>query len=80
MKTSRFTPDKPGGVNMVGKLAESWELDPSGKRAVFKLREGVKSNWGNELTAEDVSWTWNRNFGLGALGAFYNSVYRPEEA
>ena len=28
--------------NMVGKLAESWELDPSGKRAVFKLRQGVK--------------------------------------
>lgn len=66
--------DKPGGVNMVGKLAESWELDPSGKRAVFKLREGVMSNWGNELTAEDVRWTWNRAFELGALGAFYTAV------
>jgi peptide/nickel transport system substrate-binding protein len=77
-----FHPDKPGGVNMKGKLAESWELDPSGKRAVFKLREGVKSNWGNELTAEDVKWTWDRKFGLGALGAFYNSVIglkRPED-
>jgi peptide/nickel transport system substrate-binding protein len=74
--------DKPGGVNMVGKLAESWELDPSGKRVVFKLREGVMSNWGNELTAEDVRWTWNRAFELGALGAFYTAVSglkRPED-
>jgi peptide/nickel transport system substrate-binding protein len=69
-----FHADKPGGVNMVGKLAESWELDPSGKRAVFRLRQGVKSNWGNELTAEDVRWTWNRAFELGALGAFYTAV------
>ena len=67
-----FHPDKPGGVNMHGKLAESWELDPSGRRAVFKLRQGVKSNWGNELTAEDVKWTWDRTFALGALGAFYH--------
>jgi peptide/nickel transport system substrate-binding protein len=59
---------------MVGKLAESWELDPSGQRVVFKLREGVMSNWGNELTAEDVRWTWNRAFELGALGAFYTAV------
>jgi peptide/nickel transport system substrate-binding protein len=77
-----FNPDTQGNVNMVGKLAESWELDPSGKRVVFKLREGVKSNWGNELTAEDVRWTWNRAFELGGLGAFYTSVSglkRPED-
>jgi peptide/nickel transport system substrate-binding protein len=69
-----FHPEKPGGVNMHGKLAESWELDPSGRRAVFKLRQGVKSSWGNELTAEDVKWTWDRSFALGALGAFYTTV------
>ncbi len=77
-----YAPDKPGGVNMYGKLAESWELDPDGKRVVFKLRQGVKSNWGNELTAEDVRWTWNRAFELGALGAFYTAVSglkRPED-
>lgn len=77
-----YHPDKPGGVNMKGKLAESWELDPSGTRAVFKLREGVLSNWGNELTAEDVKWTWDRAFALGALGAFYTDVSglkRPED-
>jgi len=49
---------------------------------VFKLREGVMSNWGNELTAEDVRWTWNRAFELGGLGAFYTAVSglkRPED-
>ncbi|MDX6749893.1 ABC transporter substrate-binding protein [Geminicoccaceae bacterium 1502E] len=66
--------DKMGGVNMYGKLAESWELDPEGRWARFKLREGVLSNWGNELTAEDVKWTWDRAFALGALGAFYTAV------
>ncbi|XWN30861.1 MAG: ABC transporter substrate-binding protein [Devosia sp.] len=77
-----YHPEMPGGVNMKGKLAESFELDPDGKWARFKLREGVLSNWGNELTAEDVRWTWERKFALGALGAFYTSVVglkRPED-
>jgi peptide/nickel transport system substrate-binding protein len=77
-----YHPDQPGGVRMVGKLAESWEVDPGGRWARFKLREGVKSNWGNELTAEDVKWTWDRKFGLAALGAFYTKVIglnRPED-
>ena len=30
-RTSPIHPDKPGGVNMHGKLAESWELDPVGQ-------------------------------------------------
>jgi peptide/nickel transport system substrate-binding protein len=77
-----YRADKVGGVNMYGKLAESWELDPQGRWARFKLREGVKSNWGNELTAEDVKWTWDRAFALGALGAFYTKVSgltKPED-
>lgn len=77
-----YHPDQPGGVRMVGILAESWEIDPAGRFAKFKLREGVMSNWGNELTAEDVKWTWDRKFGLAALGAFYTKVVglkRPED-
>ena len=77
-----YHPELPGGVNMEGKLAESFEVDPGGRWARFKLREGVLSNWGNELTAEDVRWTWERKFALGALGAFYTSVIglkRPED-
>ena len=64
-------PDNPGRVNMKGKLAESWEVDPNSQWVRFKLREGVKSNWGNELTAEDVVWTWHRKLELGAIGGFF---------
>ena len=56
---------------MKGKLAESWEVDPNSQWVRFKLREGVKSNWGNELTAEDVVWTWHRKLELGAIGGFF---------
>jgi peptide/nickel transport system substrate-binding protein len=67
-------PDLPAGVAVQGKLAQSFELDPAGKYIRFQLRQGVKSNWGNELTAEDVKWTWDRKFALGALGAFFLST------
>jgi hypothetical protein len=67
-------PDMPAGIAVQGKLAESFELDPAGKFIRFQLRQGIKSNWGNELTAEDVKWTWDRKFGLGAIGAFYLST------
>lgn len=75
-------PDKPGGVNMKGKLAESWELDPKGTWARFKMRDGVKSNWGNPLTAEDVVWTWHRKLGLEGIGRFYCNTLgltKPEQ-
>ena len=64
-------PNNPGRVNMKGKLAESWEVDPDSQWVRFKLREGVMSNWGNELTAEDVVWTWHRKLELGAIGGFF---------
>jgi len=67
-------PDLPAGLAVQGKLAQSFELDPAGKCIRFQLRQGVKSNWGNELTADDVKWTWDRKFGLGAIGAFYLST------
>src|SRR5258708_6946811 len=63
-------PDMPAGLAVQGKLAQSFELAPAGKFIRFQLRPGVKSNWGNELMAEDVKWTWDRKFGLGAIGAF----------
>ena len=56
-------PNLPAGLNVEGKLAQSFELDPAAKFIRFQLRQGVKSNWGNELTADDVKWTWDRKFG-----------------
>lgn len=66
--------DKPNGLALRGKLAESWEVSPDGRKATFKLREGVKSNWGNPFTAKDVKWTWDRKFNLKGQGLFQTAV------
>jgi ABC-type transport system substrate-binding protein len=41
-------------------LAESWTISPDGKTYTFKLRERVLSAFGNELTADDLVWSWDR--------------------
>lgn len=41
-------------------LAESWEISPDGLEYTFHLREGVKFHNGNDFTAEDVVYTFNR--------------------
>jgi peptide/nickel transport system substrate-binding protein len=69
----------PGGLtlpsydhsNIVGRLAESWSLSNEGKTLTLKLREGVMSHADNELTADDLQWTWDRSWALDAVGAFY---------
>jgi peptide/nickel transport system substrate-binding protein len=66
--------DKPYNLNLKGKLAEKWELSSDGTVARFFLRPGVKSNWGNELTADDVKWTWDRKLHLTGLGPFQAGV------
>jgi peptide/nickel transport system substrate-binding protein len=71
--------DKPYNLALTGKLAEKWELTEDGQTARFWLREGVKSNWGNELTAEDVRWTWVRKLHLTGLGPFQTSVINIKE-
>ena len=67
----RCSSGQAGRRRHAGQAGRSLELDPGGKFIRFQLRQGVKSNWGNELTAEDVKWTWDRKFALGALGAFF---------
>ncbi len=41
-------------------LAESWTISPDYKVYEFKLRKGVKFHNGDEMTAEDVVFTFNR--------------------
>ena len=55
-------------------LAEKWTASADGKSYVFKLREGVKSHRGNELTAADVEWSWNKSFAQKRTGNFIASV------
>ena len=66
--------DRPYNLALKGKLAEKWEVSSDGTVGRFTLREGVKSNWGNELTAEDVKWTWDRKLHLTGLGPFQTGV------
>jgi len=57
-----------------GHLAESWTTSEDGKTWVFKLREGVLSPFGNELSAEDVVWGWNKSFDQKRTGNFIARV------
>lgn len=57
-----------------GKLAESWTVAPDGLSVDFKLREGVLSYFGNELTSADVVWSWDKSAAQGRTGAFIGRV------
>lgn len=46
---------------LVGQLAESWEVSPDGKTYTFTLRSNAKFHNGDPVTAADVVWTLNRN-------------------
>ena len=71
-----FHKNEKYGWALEGKLAESWHLEKNGRKAVFQLRKGVKSNWGNELTAKDVKYTWDRHFALKGVGGFFIGVLK----
>jgi peptide/nickel transport system substrate-binding protein len=54
-------------------LAESWKQDDKG--VTVTLRKGVKSQYGNELTADDVVWSYDRSEGVNATGKFiYDAI------
>lgn len=52
----KFGPDG----EIVGDLAESWEVSEDKKTWTFKLKEGVKFHNGTEMTAESVKGTYER--------------------
>jgi len=66
----------PGVIE--GHLAESWEVSEDGMRWVFTLRDGVMSPYGNELTADDVVWSWNKSFDQQRTGNFIARVSNVE--
>ena len=57
-----------------GHLAESWTASEDGKRWVFTLRGGVKSPYGNELSAADVEWGYQKSFAQKRTGNFIAGV------
>ncbi len=50
----------PGQSELVPGLAESWDISEDGKVYTFHLRKGVLFHNGEELTAEDVVYTFDR--------------------
>lgn len=63
----------------VGLLAEDWEVTDDGLTYTFNLRQGVQSYEGNELTADDVIWSWDRVFAQESQGLFPLNVSSVEE-
>ncbi|GIJ29866.1 ABC transporter substrate-binding protein [Micromonospora qiuiae] len=61
--TSKAADGKVLGVDALKPaLAESFEANEDKTQYTFKLRQGVKSEWGNELDADDVIWSFERMF------------------
>jgi peptide/nickel transport system substrate-binding protein len=58
-------------VPMEPRLAESWSYSADHKTLTINLRRGVMSEYGNELTAEDFKWTYDRAYNLKAEGTFF---------
>jgi peptide/nickel transport system substrate-binding protein len=58
------------GTKPIALLAENWSVAPDNRTYTFNLRHGVKSYYGNELTAADVIWSWDRVFALQGQGLF----------
>ncbi|WP_429820543.1 ABC transporter substrate-binding protein [Ensifer sp. B1-9] len=50
----------PGQTQLVPGLAERWEVSEDGKTYTFHLRQGVLFHNGEELTADDVVYTFGR--------------------
>lgn len=51
------------GKEMVSSLAESWSFTPDGLTWTFKTREGVQFHNGTLMTAEDVAFSLEEQFG-----------------
>ena len=63
-------PDYMGQKTLVPGLIEKCEMEPDGMRAVYHLRQGVISPWGNEFSADDVVWRIERGKATQAINNF----------
>jgi peptide/nickel transport system substrate-binding protein len=86
-------PDEKGGFDLdwqaenfqeitEPRMAEGWEVTNGGRTYTFSLRKGWPSHAGNEFTAADVKWTFERSFAVQGITAFYNDlskIQRPED-
>ncbi|MFH0242293.1 ABC transporter substrate-binding protein [Streptomyces sp. HK10] len=72
---------EPGGTELVGGLAESWEADETGTEWTFNLREGVKFHDGEKLTAEAVCknydhwFNWTGTYQESAVSYYWQKIF-----
>ena len=66
----------PDYSKFIGLLAQTWSVSRDGRTWTFHLRQGVTSAAGNELTAQDVKWTWDRIWAIKGLGIFYYNTLK----
>jgi peptide/nickel transport system substrate-binding protein len=82
-------PDEQGGFDLdwqasnfeeitEPRMAEGWEVTNGGRTYTFSLRRGWPSHAGNEFTAADVKWTFERSFALRGITSFYNTLSKIE--
>ena len=64
---------------MVPGIVENCELSNDGKNAVYHLRKGVKSAFGNEFTADDVLWRVERAHAMKAIGSFLQNAANADD-
>ncbi|MEA2188684.1 MAG: peptide/nickel transport system substrate-binding protein [Solirubrobacteraceae bacterium] len=86
-------PDEEGGFDLAWqaenfeeitepRMAEGWEVTNGGRTYTFSLRKDWPSHAGNEFTAADVKWTFERSFALNGITSFYNTlstIERPQD-
>ena len=51
-------------------LVDTLTISPDGTDYRMKLRKGVKSSFGNEMTSADVDWGWQRGKAMGSNNVF----------
>lgn len=60
----------PQSLRLEPLVASGWHRSADGRVYTLDLPAGVRSPFGNELTAEDVCWAWERSIGVGSIGAW----------
>ena len=56
--------------NLTPAFATKWEVSSDFLTWTFTIRDGMKFHNGDDVTAEDVAWTWNRSIEPESLGGF----------
>ncbi len=65
---------------VVGLLADSWTVSADGKTVTVHLKHGVKSQYGDEFTADDYIWSWQRMQAVNGTGWFIGSLVGLQNA